>query len=65
MFQTQQRVKFTRGEYQGSLGEILRLIPMRYREETRTYQIQLDGFPIPGGWDGKVYGHDYDMERVD
>ena len=49
------RVKFNDGdEYGGMRGVILSSIPRRYRAEPLTYRIQIDGFPKPGGWNGKV-----------
>jgi hypothetical protein len=47
------RVKFNEvDEYGGKRGTILSVIPRRYRASPHTYRIQIDGFPIMGGWNG-------------
>lgn len=52
------RVRFTSGEYEGERGVVLGSIPRRYRNEAVVYRIQIDGYPKPGGWDGKVLSTD-------
>lgn len=49
------RVRFNDGiEYADKYGIILSVIPRRYRAEDLVYRIQIEGYPKPGGWNGKV-----------
>ena len=48
------KVGFNEGEYKGMSGKITGEIPRRYRKSDRTYRIQIDGFPKPGGWNGGI-----------
>lgn len=48
------RIKINSGEYAGKTGRCESVIPMRYRKEETTYRVQVDGFPILGGWNGKI-----------
>lgn len=47
------RVIVTRGEFKGRHGTIVSKIPKYLSsKEQDVYRVQIDGFPIPGGWDG-------------
>jgi hypothetical protein len=59
------RVLFTSGEYDGKRGIIIGSIPRRYRSEDIVYRVQIDGFPIVGGWSGKVTSIDEHFEVLD
>lgn len=48
------RVEFIAGEHVGIGGTILRTIQKRYSREPTVHEVQVDGFPKPGGWSGKV-----------
>ena len=48
------KVRFTDGEFKGKTGKILSSIPKLYTKEETVYRVLMDGFPIPGGWNGKV-----------
>lgn len=44
-------------------GVIDSVIPMRYRAEEPTYRIQIDGFPKPGGWTGRIMVTESSIKR--
>jgi len=47
-------LSFTDGEYAGKTGKVEGVIASRYKKGETTYRIQIDGFPKPGGWNGKI-----------
>ena len=59
------RVKFNENhEHAGDYGTILSVIPRRYRAEKLTYRVVVEGFPIAGGWDGKTFATEEQVEPV-
>lgn len=59
MISTGTRVRFNEGtQYTDEYGIILSVIPRRYRAEDLVYRVQIEGYPKPGGWDGKVTATD-------
>lgn len=48
----QARVKILKGEHAGKLATVQSQIQKRYTRERDTYRVLIDGFPIPGGWNG-------------
>jgi hypothetical protein len=59
-----QRVRFISGEYKGKTGVVQSVIQKRYTKEPTVYRIQIDGFPKPGGWSGKVTAEPHQLEAV-
>lgn len=53
--QPSQPVKFVAGEYAGMTGKVIGQTQKRYSKEADSFTVQVDGFPKPGGWDGKVH----------
>ena len=47
-------VQITKGEHAGQRGRSLSVVQKRYNAELTMHRVQLDGFPIPGGWNGLV-----------
>jgi hypothetical protein len=58
------RVRFISGEYKGRTGVIQSAIQKRYDKSPTVYRIQIDGFPKPGGWSGKVTAEAHQLELV-
>lgn len=51
---TGERVEFIEGEHKGMTASVINAIRPEFRAEEVTYRLQVDGFPKPGGWDGKI-----------
>lgn len=58
------RVRFIKGEYKGMTGVIQSIVQKRYSKEPTTYRIQIDGYPKPGGWNGKVTATEDQIEAL-
>jgi hypothetical protein len=58
------RIRFIKGEYTGMTGVIQSIIQKRYSKEPTTYRIQIDGFPKPGGWNGRVTATEDQIESM-
>ena len=54
MFSAGARVIVVGGEYNGRTGTVESSIPRRFAREEVVYRVRADGFPKPGGWDGKM-----------
>lgn len=64
MFFSGNHVELVSGEHQGRTGIITGIIPMYLKHEVRTYRVLLDGFPISGGWNGKITAIDENLKRI-
>ena len=64
MFFPGNHVEIVSGEHEGQTGVVTGIITMYHKKEVRTYRILLDGFPIPGGWNGKITAIDENLKRI-
>jgi len=59
------RVRVIGGEYKGMTGTASSIIQKRYTKEPTMIRVQIDGFPKPGGWSGKVVIEDKFLEPLE